>query len=187
MYIGGYLIEIFSFEFYDLLYVFLSFCVYLHARKKKKKKKRRKNTKKIERLIISQYCTQSLYEIADRTAWRPNGDTIHGFLVTFFFFLSVWIIIWEDNIFVSLSLVEAFEIHAFHNFLPYTHTFFLSCIFSFSLFLAFTSTAYFLLLHGNDFFFLHPWSMTASHESEVLSIVNNKIVSNGRCVYASWE
>ena len=56
-------IKIFSFRI-------LRTYVYTYAtkeRKKERKTKRKRITKKLERLIISQYRTQSLYEIADRT------------------------------------------------------------------------------------------------------------------------
>ena len=137
------------------MYFFLSVCIYMHATKKETKKEKKKNTKKIERLIISQYCTQSLYEIADRTVWRPNGDTIHGFLVTFFF-------VGMNNYLGGQYFCFAFTCrsiwnpqYVFHNFLPHTHTFFsllyflfltLSRFHFYCTFSSFTS-------HGNDFFF----------------------------------
>lgn len=61
------LIESFSFE--PLLFVCVYLCLTLSTRTQiKRKKKKKKKQEEIERLIISQYRTQSLYEIADRTA-----------------------------------------------------------------------------------------------------------------------
>lgn len=138
MYIEGYLIEISTFKFYDLyVYFSLSVWIYTHAtkeeenkiKKKKKEKKEEKNEEiEIYHSIVRKACMKSQIE-----QHKGQMATLYAFFSLSFFFLSVWIIIWEDIIsFFALMCRSILKYTLFLIFsFPRTSALFLFCILPF--------------------------------------------------------